>query len=411
MESKKLKNNNETYLYRDESFNTISITLNFLTSSNNRSCAVGDVLRIYLLECNKVYKTSIDINERSRELYESNVNFYKNWKGNKNIFCLRADLISMNVVGDDYSKDIFEYIRDLLKQPDFENEEVLEFSKRKMLARIERFLSDNNNYVDTLYGLTVVPNENMRYDYETDKKYIENLINSVTLEDLKNEYNYIINHYINGLVFGNISEEQFNCFVDYINLKPINNDLDYSYDVKTTEGDIEVEKDCEQSYIYVTYDFTDLTNAEYRILQTMLNSSIGLCYETLREKYGLVYGAYADLLFHQKKLNISGETDISKKQKFIEACDEIIESLKNREIVEMYMNQAKEEIASDEYVLSEDKSDLVEVLNNRILKVYGDKDRDLVTKEIEEMKPEDLINKTKTLVRKNVFTVRRNNNE
>ena len=68
-------------------------------------------------------------------------------------------------------------------------------------------------------------------------------------------------------------------------------------DVKTVEGNIEIEKDCEQSYIFITYDFTELTNAELRVLEWMLNSSIGLCYQTLRDKYGLVYGSYANILF------------------------------------------------------------------------------------------------------------------
>ena len=51
------------------------------------------------------------------------------------------------------------------------------------------------------------------------------------------------------------------------------------------------------------------------------------------------------------------------------------------------------------------------ILNNRILKFFGDKDRDEVNKEIQEMTPEELMNKTKTLTRKNVFMVRSKTNE
>ena len=70
------------------------------------------------------------------------------------------------------------------------------------------------------------------------------------------------------------------------------------------------------------------------------------------------------------------------------------------------MKQAKEEIANDEYSLSESKNRVAGIINGRILKIYGDKDREIVNQEIEDMKAEDLMNKTKTLVRKNVFMVR-----
>lgn len=411
MKPNKLKNNNGTYLYRDEGFNTFSIQLNFLASPDNRSAAILDVLSIYLLQCNQIYKTDDDISLRSRELYDMSINFTTKWNGKQKLFSLVADLISMDVIHDDYSKEAFEFIRDILEKPNFENEKMLEVSKRKLLSYIDLNLADYDQYAETLYTQTVLPVENMKYDYSVDKKYLEELVNSITLEDIKSEYENLIGNFINGLVLGNINEEQFNEFVKCINLTPTKCELDYSMDVKTSEGNIEIEKDCEQSYIFITYDFTELTNAELRILGCMLNSSIGLCYQTLREKYGLVYGAYANILFHQKKLYIYGETNISKKEKFIEAVDEIINDLNNREIVEKFMTQAKEEIANDEYSLSESKKRLFGMINNRILQVYGNQDRDIVNKEIEEMKPEELMNKTKVLTRKNIFMVRSKANE
>ena len=411
MESNKLKNNNEIYLYRDEGFNTFSIQLNFLASTDNRSAAILDLLSIYLLQCNQVYKNDDDISLRLRELYDMNLDFTSKWNGKQKIFSLVADLIAMDVIHDDYSKEAFEFIRDILEKPDFENEKMLEVSKRKLLSYIDSNLADYDQYAETLYYQTVLPAENMKYDYSVDKKYLEELVNSITLEDIKSEYAKLHGNFINGLVFGNINEEQLNEFVKCINLTPTKHELDYSMDVKTVEGNIEIEKDCEQSYIFITYDFTELTNAELRVLEWMLNSSIGLCYQTLRDKYGLVYGSYANILFHKKKLYIYGETNISKKEKFIEAVDEIIKSLNDRKIVEKYMNQAKKEIANDEYSLSEGKNRLFEIINNRILQVYGNQDRDIVNKEIEEMKPEELMNKTKVLTRKNIFMVRSKTNE
>ena len=70
------------------------------------------------------------------------------------------------------------------------------------------------------------------------------------------------------------------------------------------------------------------------------------------------------------------------------------------------MKQAKEEIANDEYSVSENKDRVFGIINNGILQVYGNKNRDVVNKEIEDMTPEDLMNKTKMLTKKNVFVVR-----
>ena len=411
MELNELKNSNGIYLYKDESFNTFSIQLNFLASPENRSAAILDVLSIYLLQCNQVYKTDDNISLKSRELYDMSIYFTTEWNGKQKFISLVADLISMDVIHDDYSKEAFEFIRDILEKPDFENQKMLEVSKRKLLSYIDLNLDDYDQYAEALYNQTVLPVENMKYDYAVDKKYIEELVNSITLEDIKKEYKNALDNFVNGLVLGNISEEQFNEFVKCISLTPTKRELDYNMNTKTVDGNIEIEKDCKQSYIFITYDFTELTNAELRILEWILNSSIGLCYQTLREKYGLVYGSYANILFHQKKLYIYGETNISKKDKFIEATDEIIKNLNDREIVEKYMIQAKDQIANYEYSLSESKERLFKIINNSILRVYGNQDRDIVNKEIEEMKPEELMNKTKKLTRKNIFMVRSKTNE
>jgi predicted Zn-dependent peptidase len=411
MEQNKLINNNGTYLYKDEGFNTFSITLNFLANTNNRSAAILDVLCNYLLRCNDIYKTDDDITLRKRELYDMSLNCYTDWYGSQKIFFVKADLVSMNVIGDDYSKDAFEFIRDMLNKPDFTNEKALEIAKRKIISYIDYYLDDYEQFAGIMYYQLVLNMKDREYDYSTNKEYIKDLINSITLEDLKKEYDSLMSNYISGLVFGNINEEHFNEFVKCMDLTPINKDLDYSMDLKITEGVIEVEKNCEQSYIYVTYDFTELTNAEVRLLDKILNSVLGLCYQTLREKYGLVYGSSAAMFFHEKKLYIYGITDFSKKEKFIEAADEIVNDLKDRVILEKYMLQAKEEVADDEYSLSENKRKLSGIINNRILKFFGDKDRDEVNKEIQEMTPEELMNKTKTLTRKNVFMVRSKTNE
>jgi hypothetical protein len=75
------------------------------------------------------------------------------------------------------------------------------------------------------------------------------------------------------------------------------------------------------------------------------------------------------------------------------------------------MQQEKDEIANDEYSLSESKDRMTSIINSRILKIYGNQDREIVNKEIQEMQPEELMTKTKTLTKKNVFMLRGKTNE
>ena len=94
MELSKLKNYNGTYLYKDEGFNTFSINLNFLANRGNRSAAILDVLSLYLLRCNQVYKTDDDICLKARQLYDMDIHFTISSDGQQKIFSLFADLIS-----------------------------------------------------------------------------------------------------------------------------------------------------------------------------------------------------------------------------------------------------------------------------------------------------------------------------
>jgi len=411
MDFNKLVNNNGIYLYQDNSFNTISIKLNFLSGMSNRECAIVDVLCSYLMASNQNFKSDDDINERTQELYSLVLDFGNQFYSKQKVVSLYANLISPNVINDDYSEEAFEFIRQMLKEPDFTNEEMLEITKRNMISYAKSDLLNNDIYVSNMYHQKVFYEENREYENSTDIDYISNLINSITLDDLKKQYEYIINNFHSGLVFGNISFEQFNNFVNLMALTPIKKDVDYDRNIIIKDDDIEIERDCEQSYIYVTYDIDNLTYPQLMLLNTIMNSSLGLCYQTLRRKYGLVYNSYAGIIYYLKKLYIYGEIDKNKKEKFLEALDEIVNMLNDKELLDKLIVQAKDEIEANQVTLSEDQNKIIDSLNNYILKLFeGQKITDTYH-QVSELTSDDLIKSTKTLKRKNIFMVRSKNDE
>ena len=411
MDFDRLVNNNGIYLYEDDSFNTITIKLSFLAGSTNRDCAVIDLLCSYLNSSNQNFSSDDDIDKRKRELYDMHLHFGNSFYSNQKMFSLNANLISPNAINDDYLGEAFDFIRKMLKEPDFTNEEMLEIVKRKMLSNIELGLLDNEVYASNEYYQRVLHEENKVYEYSTDMDYISNLINSITLDDLKKQYEYIVNSFVSGFVFGNITKEQFNSFVNSMSLTPIKKEMNLERSLPTCEDDIELEIDGEQSYIYVTYDIDNLSYSKLLLLRKIMNSSIGLCYQTLREKYGLVYSSYAAFMYYLKKMYFYAEIDKDKKNDFLKALDEIVETLRDKEKLDSLIEVAKSEISADEVTLSEEADIMLSYLNDYILKLYEGKNRTETFEQIQNLTSEDLIQSTMSLRRKNVFMVRSSEDE
>lgn len=411
MDFDKLKENNGIYLYQDDSFNTITIRLTFLGDLTNRESAICDLLCHYLAVTNKNFKSDDDIITRSKELYSMDIYFYNKLYSNQKVFGISANMICPETVGDDYYSEAFEFIRQMLLEPDFTNQEMLDYCKRCFISGRRVDLEDNEEYADNMYSSMVLPEENRKYDYSTDMEYISELINSVTLNDIKNEYEKLMKNFYSGFVFGNMPEDKFNEFVSHIGLTKTNRKPNYDRDVKTIEGDMEIEKDCEQSYIFVTYDLDSLTYSQLKVLSKILNSTLGLCYQILREKYGLVYSAEVEIMYYLKKLYFYGEIDQNNKEKFVEVVEEIVEILKDKGLLDRAVEVSKNEIAINEVTVSEDQERIINSLNDYVLGLYEGLNRTEVNREIMKMTGDNLISTTLSLKRKNVFMVRSSEDE
>lgn len=408
-----LINNNGVYLYKDDSFQTIYIQLHFLAERGNKEDAICDILCKYLIASNKIYNSDSAIKKKKRELYSIDIGFETSFIGSKKLFSFYADMVSPNSVEDNYSKDAFLFMKDIIFNPNFtndnENNEVLKTIKRTYLSSLAHSFSDPEIVSSKLYNGSVYDYPDNKYRFSTDINYLSDIINSITLNDLENMYNKIISedNFYRGLVFGNLTEEEFNSFRECISYKSKHDVLDYSYELKLNEGDIEVPKESlNESIVYVTYTFDVQDRSLHYLLSEIFNDSSGLCSQILRDKYGLVYWSYIQMNYYGKTMYFFAMIDKNNKQKLLDAIDEIINIVQDKQKLTSFLEYSKKSVKNNYYILSEDRDTIISKLDNYICGKYDKFNENEFEKNIDSYSEEDIINCVKTLKRKNVFMYR-----
>ena len=142
MDYDNLIEDNGIYLYKDDSFNTISITLIFKRDKGNRMDAVYILLANYLLQANKIYPNIEDIREKKNAFYSMDIELYNCYYGDTPLLYLTIDLVSPQVVKEDYLDDAYGFINEMLLQPDFTREDVLKEEKEYYLSKMKQTLID-----------------------------------------------------------------------------------------------------------------------------------------------------------------------------------------------------------------------------------------------------------------------------
>ena len=411
MDFDRVKENNGVYWYQDNNFNTINIKLNFLSGTSNRECAISDLLCYFIAKCNKVYDSEEAITYMKRQLYSTEILFSNELINKQKVFTMHVEMVTPEAVKDDYYQEAFTFLRNMLHEPDFNDQEMFDVIKRNVISGLSIKVNEPDVYAETMYLGTVYPSEDRQYEYSADVEYIADLINSITLDELKAQYEKIMSQFQSGIVFGSISEERFNEFVKIMKLPEPVKDVDYSGVAEIKEESVEIPTNYDQSYVYVTYEIDNFNYAQMILLAKMLNSMIGLCNIYLREKNDIVYSSCAHIKFYGKKLYVEAALAKEKKQEFLDTVEEIVKVLQDEKKLPLLIEQAKREIAEDNFTTSEEKDYLIFYLNNYALKSFGNISRNEVIRQVGEITPEDLLGVTRTLRRKNIFMVRGNGDE
>ena len=414
MDYSKLINDNGFYLYKDDSFNTIFLQIVFKREKGNFEDAVFDLLCIYLSRTNKNYSTEYELNKKITDLYSMDTGFNSYKIGSQLLFFFSADLVSPTVVHDDYSKDAFKFINEVLFEPDFTKEEVFKNVKEVYLSNRINNLSQPSIMARNLYERSTFNLDYEKYRYSTDEEYIKNMIDNITLKDLEELYKKTVNenNFVRGLVFGNINDSEFKTLRENINYKNNNNLLDYSIDYNLEDKDVEISSDnTSESTVYITYTMDNLDPGVGKIINDILNGSCDLCMEILREKYGLVYSSGANISYTGSYLVVRAKIDKNNKQKLIDAVDEMIKIIQDKDKLKSLLKSAKESIKNEYYLLSEDRNSMIYKIDDYVSGIFKDFDDTKFVQEIDKVDVDKVISYTKSLKRKNIFMYRGDLNE
>lgn len=396
MDYDKLLNDDGFYLYKDDSFNTISFSMIFEADNSEKDNAIIRILVDFLFKTTKTYKTEEELKSKLNDLYDSGINIELDGKDNHNIIEITADIVSYNVV-EDYSKEFNGLLHDVIFNPDFTNYKLLEEVKKEYLVNKLGTLSDPDTVaIKNLYNKLY---SNIPYFYSTDINYIKKITESITMEDLKRTYYKILSNFKYGLVFGNITDEQFKEFRNAIPFSSSSSIIESIKSPKLDVSELEIsDHNISESIIYVVYSVEELTKEMETILNNILNNV--LVERVMREKMDLVY--YCRVFFDTVNNYIIFESKIAKenKEKYLKAINIVFKYLSNKIILKDLLNRTRNTIDNELYILSEDKYGMIDYLDECIL--YNQRFDDFVDS-IKAYKPKDVKNCIKTLKKEMVF--------
>ena len=408
MDLEKLINDNGMFLYQDDSFNTITISLSFKAKDGNREDAIYDLLCDYIMKTNSTY-SSEEIDRKRNELYDIGLNVANVLIGDKRLINLFIDMISPSVIEDDYSKEAFKFAKERFFNIDFTRNDVLDILKKEKIAKFKASLSSPSLRARNLYNTMVYDNPDMKYEYSTDLRYIEELVNSITIDDMKKLYEETLNNdnFYRGLMFGNATVEEFNEFKKQF---PFNSNLDnLDFNTKETINDgviVVPSEDTNDSIVYLTYDIDNFDRGIRMILRDIYSGSSELCMDVIRNKHGLAYNAGVMLYPFSDKLVIKAIVDKNNVDKLIEAADEMVSISQDKDKVKPLLERAKESIRNDDYIMSENRDDVAYEIISHIRGLSPGFDRKSFIEKLDDIDSEDITKVTKSLKRKNVFVYR-----
>lgn len=368
----KLNNNFDVGLYKTKNSNIdYNIMLKADTPYNKKAGVVELLNEIY-----SIGTKSYDEDTWNKYMEENNFNI--------SIGCSKYGIsINCDSIFDKRS-NVYKYAKDLLYSPNI-TQENLEIAK----SRLKDYLSRQQDSANRLYNNFEASNN----PYEFTEEEILNTIDNITLEDLKECHNYLINN-SRGIVTANLPYEKENIVKDEIlkNVSSLNmvkpNSVNYSkiYTENKKAKVLQKVNNNSQADIMQVYKFQTGNTIKENILaeltnSILTNSSIGL-FNNLREKEHLAYSVYSNISRTSDRGELSchiltttdnkeiGEYSYENVQKSIDGFNRQINELLNGKFTELDFENAKLALKAD-LLDSEGTSAKLGLLSTGLNSKYG----------------------------------------
>ena len=247
----------------------------------------------------------------------------------------------MSIIDDYYTlnqenllEQSFELIHEVLFNP-YLNETTFQEEKRLLEEYFESIYSNKFSYAVKLLNETMFENESFKITSLGSEKYV----NDITLEDIFNEYNNMINNdNITITVVGDFEYEKVEAYVSqYLPFTPRKTKLEYmDYETKdiTEVTNREVVQEITQAKLSFGYRFpvyydTELYNAALVFNTLFGGSSEAMLHMKIREEMGLCYYIGSNYSSHKGVLFVHAGIDPSKKDIVLKETNNIIDKIIN----------------------------------------------------------------------------------
>lgn len=420
MELKNIKNNGkEFYSYKTEDFVKISINFAFfLPDEDFKTVLTASLLGEYLLKTNELYKTDKEIEDKQKEYYNSFIDVYVDRHFNETFLKIEMGCLDQTYIGDNYFNSFLEFAHDIIFKPDFKNKKlnmsVFETIKKDRINKQKMILANPKILSRRIFDNSVFPNTILSRGSITDLEDYKAVINCITEEDIINLYNTILKeNFYKGYAFGNLTNEDIDKIKELFTFIPSKRKPSYFKKIDIQSGNKEItDNNYNESMVCVVYEIKnyDINNRYlYRVLNSILNGSTGLCHEILRSELGICYYAGAETYSAFGFIMIAVDISKENKDNCLNGIDEIINRLKEKDKIKELFNFAIEKINQDDYLSDELFGQNINDLENYI---YGIRiSRDEENRLINNLKVEDIINEINNVEKKYTFFFKGDKNE
>lgn len=367
IEKKKI-NGYDVFIHKTKKYTSIHMRFLFEMPYTKENIYKYDLLEEYQIHSSNKYKTRKALKTKRLELYSFGYSLNNYNIGEKMIIEASFQFYDPELIGENFLKEALEFAREILFYPNFEGGkldlEELTRCKTNMIAAFKDDLlslkkREWNNFVKTLFPNTYKMTDNI----ETVEEY-EALLNSFSCEDLIKAHEEWINHTLIGVVvMGNVKKD----FLKYLEemfkfeeAKPLDEEYNeiISIDPKVKDFNHVIDNEYKESivravYTYKTADLKD--KYTYYAITRMMSGSGMLVHKTLRDELGIVYTAGASRSKKLDYITMSAVIDAQNVDAALEGFENVLNKLKDVELVTKLLDKIKEEADMDEYIFDESK--------------------------------------------------------
>lgn len=409
MDYKKITNKNyNLHIINTDKFKTINVMVNFKRKIKKDEITIRNLLNDLLINTSKKYKTSRDIEIETEELYDLGVSSNPHKSGNYHIISFKETFLNEKYTEVGMNEKSIEFLLELIFNANINDnkfdKEYFEIIKRTVEDDIKS-LKDNTKK----YSLTRLYEEMDKgpLSYRT-CGYLED-VDKITESNLYDYYKTVIeNDKIDIFIIGNLSDTYEQLFNKYIpDTIRIEDNISHYLDLEVAEEKEKKETiKTNQSKLSIGLKIKDITDFELKYVINLYSlilggSSNSKLFKVVREENSLCYYISSSVSVISKIITIIAGINASDYDETIKLIKEEIDRLKNGNITEQDIEEAKKIYISGCKEVY-DSPNLI--INNYLSHEYAD--LDIVSdriKKIEKVTKEDIIRLANKVVIDTIF--------